>query len=618
MKLKSIAITGYRSFGNKNNVLEINAGVTTIVGMNGSGKSNLVDIIGYIDLVNGTNERIKPQYHNRILDIPISISVDLQPTEDDDMAVTGIEISRIVISEDNGYSLSGSIADILSMNIDCFDLHSVLNNAMSQGKEKTEALSRVNELRKFRSIPLIRLKQLANSIKSLIDYNVEDTHEKDTAITYIDNLSGIIDRIICSIPVFFYHDDSRQLKNTYSIDEINHVYNNGNNRNVSIDYKPDDLIHSLIKLAAISQDDIIRAINDRTSSVRTTFEKQSNRKLEQNIMQGFRSFYKKGMENLTMEFRIDGTALHIMINSGDTSTSFSERSNGLRWYLKMYIDMMQRADTERPIVYIMDEPGIYLHINAQDELRQLLIEKSVESQIIYTTHSPYMIDKSFGCLRSITKTEHEGFSFIQNSLFSSVYSQQNATDTLSPIAAALGMDIGLTPGLSPQKLNVIVEGITDQIYLQTMMKRLEIDESRFHIIPSTGADNIRHLCSIFLGWGFRFVALFDYDDKGKKCCKELEKELRLDYMSGFMMLKDISPEEYKTLQKIKTDDAIVIEDLLSKEDQSKYGIQVHEVESQKRDNAVRFSDAVSKGQEISKTTIANFRALLNRIDSFCD
>ncbi len=55
MRIQSITVNCYRSFGEQQNMLQVNPGVTTIVGMNGSGKSNLVDIIGHINLVDGTN-----------------------------------------------------------------------------------------------------------------------------------------------------------------------------------------------------------------------------------------------------------------------------------------------------------------------------------------------------------------------------------------------------------------------------------------------------------------------------------------------------------------------------------------------------------------------------------
>lgn len=41
MNIESITVTNFCSFGEKNNILQINPGVTTIVGMNESGKNNL-------------------------------------------------------------------------------------------------------------------------------------------------------------------------------------------------------------------------------------------------------------------------------------------------------------------------------------------------------------------------------------------------------------------------------------------------------------------------------------------------------------------------------------------------------------------------------------------------
>ena len=126
------------------------------------------------------------------------------------------------------------------------------------------------------------------------------------------------------------------------------------------------------------------------------------------------------------------------------------------------------------------------------------------------------------------------------------------------------------------------------------------------------------LCSILMGWGFRFIALFDYDDKGKKCCQDLEKALGLTYKSGFMMLKSISVEEYDVLQKIDNENAVVIESLLSEEDRSKYDIHRHGTAEQKKINAVRFADAISKDGQITKETEENFLNVLQAIESYAN
>ena len=90
MRIQSITVNGYRSFGVQQNMLQVNPGVTTIVGMNGSGKSNLVDIIGHINLVDRTNELQKATFRNRNLDQPISIVIKLQPSDDAEKSIVDL------------------------------------------------------------------------------------------------------------------------------------------------------------------------------------------------------------------------------------------------------------------------------------------------------------------------------------------------------------------------------------------------------------------------------------------------------------------------------------------------------------------------------------------------
>lgn len=126
MRVQSITVSCFRSFGEQQNMLQVNPGVTTIVGMNGSGKSNLVDIIGHINLVDGTNELQKAVFRNRKLDQPISIVIKLQPSDDAEKIIVGDSTSEITLSEDNGYTLTGCIAHILSEHVESYDIYSAL------------------------------------------------------------------------------------------------------------------------------------------------------------------------------------------------------------------------------------------------------------------------------------------------------------------------------------------------------------------------------------------------------------------------------------------------------------------------------------------------------------
>ena len=76
----------------------------------------------------------------------------------------------------------------------------------------------------------------------------------------------------------------------------------------------------------------------------------------------------------------------------------------------------------------MDEPGTSLHVNAQRELLNLFGHLADQgNQIIYTTHSPYMLDtenEGVHRIRAVVKDE-EGFSYI----YKTVYDPRIAPET---------------------------------------------------------------------------------------------------------------------------------------------------------------------------------------------
>jgi len=620
MIVKSIIVNGYRSFGNINNELKLNPGVTTIVGVNGSGKSNLMDLIGKIDLANGMNSAVWNHARNRRLNTEIQIKVVLIPQHASDESITGKEETIIDLGEQTPYHLSGGLANAIEKKYNEFDIMSVFNSAKyANGDQRNEVINTVKSLGQFSANPLNRYRRIINQVKQNASSFITDQEIQGKAMLFLAELDSLVDLCISILPQFFYHNERKSLQDRYTIEELQTKNKNNQTTNLDSESKVNDLFLSLIKTAGIERSDVIQAVETTDYAERLTFQDTSNKKLEQKVMMPFRRFYKNNSENLTMRFQIDRNLLQIAINTGVTATYYTERSNGLKWYLNMFIDLMNSVNVNRPVVYVLDEPGVHLHINAQNELRSLFFNQAADgTQIIYTTHSPYMIDENLACIRSITKDHDSEVSEINNSIYGKQIAHQSDLETLTPIADAIGMDIKLSPGLSPQKLNVIVEGITDQIYLHAMIKKLGFDDSKFCVMPSTGADKIHFLCSILMGWGFRFIALFDYDDKGKRCCKELEKTLGLTYKSGFMMLKSISEEEYDVLQKIDDENAVVIESLLSEEDRSKYEIHRHGTTEQKKINAVRFADAISKSGQITKATEENFLRVLQTIESYAN
>jgi len=86
------------------------------------------------------------------------------------------------------------------------------------------------------------------------------------------------------------------------------------------------------------------------------------------------------------------------IDVSDDSTVFDTpetRSLGFRWYLSFYINFMAQTFEGRAneFIFLIDEPGIHLHPAGQKDLVKVVEDLSVKNQVMFTTHSPFMIDR---------------------------------------------------------------------------------------------------------------------------------------------------------------------------------------------------------------------------------
>ena len=70
------------------------------------------------------------------------------------------------------------------------------------------------------------------------------------------------------------------------------------------------------------------------------------------------------------------------------------RSKGFLWFFSFLVWFSKiQGDKNSKYILLLDEPGLSLHASAQNDLLRFIDEKlAPEYQIIYTTHSPFMID----------------------------------------------------------------------------------------------------------------------------------------------------------------------------------------------------------------------------------
>ena len=76
------------------------------------------------------------------------------------------------------------------------------------------------------------------------------------------------------------------------------------------------------------------------------------------------------------------------------SVGFDERSAGFVWFFSflVWFSQMEREYGDK-LVILLNEPGLSLHGTAQADLLRYIKEKLLpQYQVIYSTHSPFMID----------------------------------------------------------------------------------------------------------------------------------------------------------------------------------------------------------------------------------
>lgn len=222
-------------------------------------------------------------------------------------------------------------------------------------------------------------------------------------------------------------------------------------------------------------------------------------------------------QNLEIRFDIEHAAnnvryLNIRIyNSKHRVTlPLKNRSKGFLWFFSFLVWFSKiQGNTDSKYILLLDEPGLSLHASAQSDLLRFIDEKlAPEYQVIYTTHSPFMIDSlKLNEVRTVYDT--------QNPKVGSVVSdavEEKDSDTLFPLQAALGYTIAQNLYVSPN--NLLVEGISDLVYLNHFSSALkalgrEGLSDDVTIVPVGGADKIATFISLMRGNELSPVCLLD-------------------------------------------------------------------------------------------------------------
>ncbi len=218
-----------------------------------------------------------------------------------------------------------------------------------------------------------------------------------------------------------------------------------------------------------------------------------------------------------------------------------QRSRGVRWFLSFFLELKATAidKSQKNKVLLIDEPGVSLHARAQEDVLKVFDDIKDHIQIIYTTHSPHLIDvnKLYRILAVQRAIEDDMKS---ESLVYSARSLKSATaDTLSPIYSTMGAS------LSQQEIiksfnNVIVKDLATYYFMKAIVA-LTGFEKECYFLPASGPESIPMMVNILIGWGIEYVTLNFGNPAEKLVHEKLMKEQyesKIDLAKQQMMIMD--------------------------------------------------------------------------------
>jgi hypothetical protein len=141
---------------------------------------------------------------------------------------------------------------------------------------------------------------------------------------------------------------------------------------------------------------------------------------------------------------------------------FDERSRGFVWFFSFlaYFSELEAAK-ESDLILLLDEPALALHATAQRDLLRFMEDRlAPEHQVLYTTHSPFMIDpEHLERARTVMDVTDQG-----TKISADVFCVDE--ETVFPLRAALGYTLG--QGLFSGEKTLLVENPGDLIYLDLL------------------------------------------------------------------------------------------------------------------------------------------------------
>lgn len=202
------------------------------------------------------------------------------------------------------------------------------------------------------------------------------------------------------------------------------------------------------------------------------------------------------------------------IDQRDRHFDVIDRSKGFLWFfnfvMKLEFNPKIIAEAAKNTIYLLDEPGSYLHYSAQEKLCSKL--KNIAQKhgvVIFCTHSHTLLNPNEIPLNTIYIVEKDRSKKIKAAPLPQAKSKADANNAYQPILEALQIS-AFHYGKGNEKI-IAVEGIYDKYSIELM-----VNPEDTLVLPGTSANSIVKNIQFLNGFNKKYIAIWDNDEEGRK------------------------------------------------------------------------------------------------------
>ena len=504
MKLTQARVINYRSIDDSSWVRVDD--VTALVGKNESGKTAFLQAIRKINSISGEEDTFSIRDYPRKGYIKYKKIHDQNPCE---VAQAEFELNAEEISEIEGNFGNGIL---------------ISNKVIVTKNYKNERNWKIS------------LEESVSQPSNAMTFTQPSTPAPtsfQSAVQTVDDVSNVSERISKQflekwLPKFVYFDNYSLMRGKISINELRQRSENGGPFDDA-----DRTFLSLLTLSGVSLEDLEKDLG--YEDIKVELESASI-----TITDEIFEYWQQNRQ-LKVEFDVSqadprdaaplnqGKILHVRIENARhrVTVSFDERSKGFVWFFSFLSYFSHLEETESgDLIILLDEPGTALHAMAQKDFLRFMDERlSPRCQVLYTTHSPFMIDlEKLHRIRLVQDMDGVGTVITDDPV-------HNDRETVFPLQMALGYQMAQTLFLSPHCL--MVNSPSDLIYLQVLGDMVAAEagpriDPRWVIIPVGSTDNLSTFVTL-LGDNYVSVAvMMDLTPTNKEKIEAINRKNELE------------------------------------------------------------------------------------------